>query len=158
MLDEKDLQAIAALISASEARMTEKINEVRTGLHQEISATRAELHNEIKDTRTELHQEISATRTELNAKIDDTRTDLHQEISDVRTELNAKIDDTRTGVKAYIEAAVLPKLSLLAEGHQTLLEILAPKDRVDALEDEVKFLKIVIRQMGDDLQTLKKAN
>ena len=44
-----------------------------------------------------------------------------------------------------IESEITPKLNLLVEGQQTLLETLAPKSRVEELEDEVSFLKSVIR-------------
>ena len=43
MLDEKDLQAIAKLISASEARMTEKINASEARMTEKISASEARM-------------------------------------------------------------------------------------------------------------------
>lgn len=61
-------------------------------------------------------------------------------------------------VSVLIENEVTPKFNLLAEGQQTILETLAPKSRVDELEDEVKFLKSIVRQMNEDIQKLKKAN
>lgn len=61
-------------------------------------------------------------------------------------------------VSVLIENEVTPKFNLLAEGQQTILETLAPKNRVDELEDEVKFLKSIVRQMNEDIQQLKKAN
>lgn len=35
---------------------------------------------------------------------------------------------------AVVEADILPKFNLLADGQKTLLEALAPKSRVEALE------------------------
>ena len=52
----------------------------------------------------------------------------------------------------------MPKFDLLAEGQQAILDKLVPRSRVDELEEEIKLLKIVIRQMNADLQELKKAN
>lgn len=59
-------------------------------------------------------------------------------------------------------------LDLLLEGQQKILKeltaphanakIIEPRIRVDELEEEVKFLKSIIHQMNEDLQTLKKAN
>ena len=40
---------------------------------------------------------------------------------------------------------------------QIMMEQLAPRSRVDDLEDEVKFLKSVVCQMNDEIQKLKKA-
>ncbi len=68
-----------------------------------------------------------------------------------------RIDTVRTEILAYIECAVMPKFDLLAEGHKTLLETLSPVDRVEALEDEVSFLKQVIKSMSRDIAELKKA-
>lgn len=55
------------------------------------------------------------------------------------------------------EGIVLPRLELLAEGHANLLETLAPKDRVEALEEEVDTLKTVVRLLTHDVAELKKA-
>lgn len=35
---------------------------------------------------------------------------------------------------------------------------LVPRSRVDDLEEEVKFLKIMVRQMAERISTLEKAN
>jgi len=61
------------------------------------------------------------------------------------------------GVQVIIENAVLPKFDVLAEGQQAILEQLVPRTRIDELEDEIKFLKAIVRQMSNDLQELKKA-
>ena len=37
-------------------------------------------------------------------------------------------------------------------------EKLVPRSRMDDLEDEVKFLKLMCRQMAEDIAKLKKAN
>ena len=50
------------------------------------------------------------------------------------------------------------RFDLLAEGIQDIQEKLVPRSRVDDLEEEVKFLKVLYRQMNEDLQELKKAN
>lgn len=55
------------------------------------------------------------------------------------------------------ENVVLPKLQLLAEGHDTLLNTLARKERVEALEDDVALLKTVIRAMSQRIENLEKA-
>lgn len=57
-----------------------------------------------------------------------------------------------------MDAEFSKKFDLLAEGIQDIQEKLVPRSRVDDLEDEVKFLKTLFRQMNEDLQKLKKAN
>ncbi len=49
------------------------------------------------------------------------------------------------------------KINRLAEGQQLLLETLAPKNRVEELEDEVSFLKSVIRMHSEQIAELKKS-
>ncbi|MCI9467267.1 MAG: hypothetical protein HFE99_09155 [Ruminiclostridium sp.] len=57
-----------------------------------------------------------------------------------------------------IESDVMPKFNLLAEGIQDIQEKLLPRSRVDDLEDEMKFLKVMIRQMAERISELEKAN
>ena len=61
-------------------------------------------------------------------------------------------------VRVLLDAEVTPKFNLLAEGIQDIQEKLVPRSRVDDLEDEVKFLKIMVRQMAERISTLEKAN
>lgn len=67
------------------------------------------------------------------------------------------IQETAHSTRVIMESSVGKQLQLLVEGQKTLLETLAPKNRVEALEDEVIFLKQVIRGMAQDIAELKKA-
>lgn len=63
-------------------------------------------------------------------------------------------------MKVVIESDVTPKFNLLAEGIQLVnekLDSLSSESRIDDLETEITLLKVVIRQMNDEIQTLKKA-
>lgn len=59
--------------------------------------------------------------------------------------------------RVLIESSIMPKFNLLAEGQQTLLETLAPKSRVEELEEEVDFLKSIIKLHSEQIAELKKA-
>ena len=59
-------------------------------------------------------------------------------------------------INIMLESA--PKFNLLAEGIQDIQEKLLPRSRVDDLEDEMKFLKVMIRQMAERISELEKAN
>ena len=67
------------------------------------------------------------------------------------------ISQSESRMVAYVESAAMPKFNLLADGQAAILEKLVPRSRVDDLEEEVRFLKTVVRQMNEDLQNLKKA-
>lgn len=59
-----------------------------------------------------------------------------------------------------IENEVTPKFTALAEGQQTLLtkmEELAPKSRVEELEEQVSMMQLAIRSIAHELEELKKA-
>ena len=60
-------------------------------------------------------------------------------------------------INLTLENEVVPQLQALAEGQKTILESVAPKSRVDQLEEEVDFLKTVIRSLSRDVAELKKA-
>ena len=57
-------------------------------------------------------------------------------------------------LNVVMESAITPKLNLLAEGQQTLLETLAPKSRVEELVD---FLKSIVKLHSQQIAELKKA-
>ena len=58
-------------------------------------------------------------------------------------------DEARRGavhdMQVIIENTIMPSLKLLAEGQRTLLETMAPKTRVEELEDDMQLLKAVVR-------------
>ena len=71
--------------------------------------------------------------------------------------LQEMITTSENRMKVMMEAYFDPKFNLLYENQQIMMGQLAPRSRVDDLEDEVKFLKSVVRQMNDEIQQLKKA-
>lgn len=86
---------------------------------------------------------------------------IKQEIqeSEARVEsvMDAGIKESESRMIAYFEAAIMPKFDLLADGQKTLLETMAPKSRVEELEDEVAFLKQMLRTIASEVNELKKA-
>lgn len=67
------------------------------------------------------------------------------------------LQETAAATRVLIESPIMPKFNLLAEGQQTLLEKLAPKSRVEELEEEVDFLKSIIKLHSEQIAELKKA-
>lgn len=99
-----------------------------------------------------ISQLIKTELTPINVRLDkmDGRMDQMQEdISNLRT--------TVTRVAVTQENIVLPQLKLLAEGHETLLNTLARKDRVEALEADVSLLKTALQAMSLQIAELQKA-
>ena len=77
-------------------------------------------------------------------------------LADLRSDM-AEMQTTLTKVAVTQENIVLPQLRALAEGQQNLLDTLAPKSRMEAMEDEIALLKEVIRAHSRDIAELKKA-
>ena len=67
------------------------------------------------------------------------------------------LQESAAATRVLIESSIMPKFNLLAEGQQTLLETLAPKSRVEELEEEVNFLKSIIKLHSEQIAELKKA-
>ena len=65
--------------------------------------------------------------------------------------------DAMQGASVLMESYFEPKFKLLFENQQTMMETLAPKSRVDALEEEVAFLRSIIRQHSREIEELKHA-
>lgn len=67
------------------------------------------------------------------------------------------LQDAMQGASVLMESYFEPKFKLLVENQQTMMETLAPKSRVDELEEEVAFLRSVIRQHSREIEELKHA-
>jgi predicted nucleic acid-binding Zn-ribbon protein len=93
--------------------------------------------------------EILEQHTKLFETIQTDMADMKTDISDLRDRV-VKIEVTQENV-------VLPHLQALAEGQANLLATLAPKNRVEALEDEMAFMKSVIKALSQEVAELKKA-
>ena len=89
---------------------------------------------------------------QINTRLDQVDTRL-----DSMAANQAEMQATLTKVAVTQENIVLPRLQALAEGQQNLRDTLAPKNRVEALEEEVALLKEVIRTHSRDIAELKNA-
>ena len=71
--------------------------------------------------------------------------------------IGSAISASENRMMAYFEGKIEPQLQLLAEGHQQLLETLAPVSRVEALETDVSVLKYTVAQLAAEVKELKAA-
>lgn len=65
-------------------------------------------------------------------------------------------NESEKRMMVMMESYFEPKFNLLVEKMDNLEEKLAPKSRVEALEDEMTFMKSVIKAMSKEIQELKK--
>ncbi len=132
MFDEKDLQVL---------------QELKRDILEHASADRQELKRDIL-------KQTSADMQELKRDIlKQTSTDMQELKRDI-------LEESAANTRVILENSVERELRLLAEGQKTLLEKidrLAPMSRVEALEDEVAFLKQIMKNLAGEVSELKKA-
>ncbi len=153
MLEEKDLQAISQL-------MDKKFDQQKTEILGETTQMFAQQKTEILgETSQMLAQQKTEILGETTQMLAQQKTEILGETSQMLAQQKTEIlDETTHRMKLLLDTEVRTQFNLLAEGQQSILEKLVPRSRVDDLEDEVKFLKSIVRQMNEDLQDLKKAN
>ena len=75
-------------------------------------------------------------------------------------QVRAIADEARHGavhdMQVIIENTIMPSLKLLAEGQQTILQTMAPKSKTEELEEELDFLKSVVRSQAQRIEALEK--
>lgn len=81
---------------------------------------------------------------------------LKTDVSSLKTDV-ADLKDRVVKIEITQENIIIPSIQALAEGQANLLATLAPKNRVEALEDEVAFMKSVVKILSQEVAELKKA-
>jgi len=104
----------------------------------------------------EKHGEMLSALTEKVGKMDQRLDGMDQRLDGMDQRLE-EVDQRSIRTQVLLETDISDKLQLLYEGHQTLLETLAPKNRVEALEDEVALMKSAFRLLSQEVAELKKA-
>ena len=100
---------------------------------------------------------IAASEQRMFERIEESEQRMTGKIEESEQRMTGKIEESEDRMKVMVESYFDPKFNLLYENQKITMEQLAPRSRVDDLEDEVKFLKSVVRQMNDEIQKLKKA-
>ncbi len=59
-------------------------------------------------------------------------------------------------LNVVLESAIMPKFNLLAEGQQTILQTMTPKSKTEELEEELDFLKAIVRSQSQRIDALEK--
>ena len=140
VLDNKDLEILQTMmtqiVAASESRMSAKIEESIAASESRMSA--------------KIDESIAASESRMSTKIDES-------IAASESRMMGQISASESRIMAYIESDILPRFDKLADGHKLLLETLAPKSRVEELEEEIAFLKPLVMSTLTDIDKLKKA-
>ena len=145
MLDKKDMQAVSELmdekLGGSEGRMSRVIDE-------KISASEERMSRVIDE-------KISASEERMSQVIDEKISASEERMSRV---IDERVGAAERRMQVLLENTVNPRFDLVMEALAGIREQLVPRSRVDDLEDEVKFLKTVVRQMAERVSALERAN
>ncbi len=106
--------------------------------------------------------EMKADMVEMKADMVEMKADMVEMKADM-VEMKAKleeVDQRSIRTQVLLETEIQDKIQLLFDGHELIkekLDELAPKSRVDDLEDDVAMLKDVVKLMRLEIAELKKA-
>lgn len=111
-------------------------------------------------------EEMRSDITALSKGQEEMRSDIEEMRSDIaamKTTLAEhgamlKVLDERSLKSAVILETDVPRdLHLLYEGHKTMLETLAPKDRLEIVEEKVITVESIVKTLSKRVTTLEKA-
>ena len=108
-----------------------------------------------------LAQQGKELRAEMAQQTTELRAEMAQQTAELRAEMDQReqriLEEGRNNMLVLIESEITPKFNLLADGQQELRDMMIPRSRFEDLEEEVRFMKTIIRQMTEDIAKLKKA-
>ena len=137
MLEKEDLQAIQGMLENQ-----------KTGIMQDVSGMFAQ-------QKTDIMQDVSGI---MDTKLAQQKTEIMQDVSGIMdTKLAQQKTEIMQEVSVLMDSKFDPKFKLLAEGQQAILDKLIPVSRVEELEEKVRFLEVMMRQLSEDMLLLKKA-
>ncbi len=85
-----------------------------------------------------------------------------QDLEQIQEIVAASEDRMMTEIRAaenrwmvFYESAIQPQFQLLAEGQKLILDTMTPKSKTEELEEEIAFMKSVLRSYGERISALE---
>lgn len=97
----------------------------------------------IKESERHTDEKLSAMESRLDAKME-------QRITDAQSEI-------MRGVAVLMEAKFDPQFNLLAEGQQTIRELLPPQEDWEIMDTRMSALEAMVKKLNREVAQLKKA-
>ena len=129
MLDANDIQIISKIVSDA-------------------------LAEERKHTEAMFAEQRKEIRAEMLAISDDQRKEIRAEMLAISAQQKQEI---HADMMTIIESEVNPKLRLLAEGHEALLERMTPPEEIATMKADIVVLKEAVRSLSMKVNALQKA-
>ena len=140
MLDANDIQIISKIVS-------DAISENNKVLRADMSAMFAE---ERKHTEAMFAEERKHTEAMLAQQKEELRAEMLNISAQQKKEMH---EDMMT----IVESEINPKLRILAEGHEALLERMTPPEEIENMKTDIFILKEAVKNLGTKVKALQKA-
>ena len=151
MLDERDLQAIAQLI---DSKLQESEQRTAQLIDSKLQESEQRTMGAIRESEQRTMGAIRESEQRTMGAIKESEERTMQRTTDAIRESEQR---TMQGAAALMESYFEPKFQLLAEGIQSLQETQIPRERFENLEEEVAFLRTIVRQHSREIEKLKHA-
>jgi len=143
MLDANDIQIISKIVSdalAEERKHTEAMF-AEERKHTEAMFAEERKHTEAMFAEERKHTEamFAEERKRTDKKLDSLRQQMHEDMMTI------------------VESEINPKLRILAEGHEVLLERMTPPEEIANMKADIVVLKEAVRSLSMKVNALQKA-
>ena len=136
MLDANDIQIISKIVSDA--------------LAEERKHTEAMFAEERKHTEAMFAEE----RKHTEAMFADYKEEMH---ADMLAMFAQQKKEVHADMMTIIESEVTPKLRILAEGHEALLERITPPEEIESMKADIVILKDAVHHLSTRIDSLQKA-
>ena len=137
----------------------EQINQTLSEMKAEMAGIKAEMTAEMTEMKAEMSAEMSGMKAEMTAEMAGIKAEMTAEMAGMKAILE-EVNQRSIRTQVLLETEIRDNIQLLFDGHELIkekLEDLAPKSRVEELEEDVAMLKDVIKLMRIEIAELKKA-
>ena len=169
MLDANDIQIISKIVSDAlaeerkhtEAMFVEERKHTEAMFVEERKHTEAMFADERKHTEAMFAEERKHTEAMFAEERKHTEAMFAAQKEEIRAEMLAisakQKEEIHADMMTIIESEVSPKLRILAEGHEALLERITPPEEIESMKTDIVILKEAVQQLSFKVNALQKA-
>lgn len=136
MLDANDIQIISKIVSDA---LVEERKHTEAMFAEERKHTEAMFAEQNKELHGEMTAMFAEERKRTDEKLDSLRQQMHEDMMTI------------------VESEINPKLRILAEGHEVLLERMTPPEEIANMKADIVVLKEAVRSLSMKVNALQKA-
>ena len=144
MLDTNDIQIISKIVS-------DAIAENNKVLRADMTAMFAEERKHTEAMFAQQKEELRAEMLNISAQ---QKEELRAEMLNISAQQKKEMHED---MMTIVESEINPKLRILAEGHEALLERMTPPEEIENMKTDIFILKEAVKNLGTKVKALQKA-